>query len=147
MPLFACWARLKRSLGPLPAAIFVIHLTVTSPWSYWHTVCQTSARSSSWAWQHQCLLCQLNIMPRERKCGIWCQLAREKIYAKHVYLCLLYLRGIHNLASSDYILHHRKMCSHWSCLEWFFIQNLCRYKKNSKSQCNKGRKEHGDRTR
>lgn len=31
------WAPFKRSLGPLPAAIFMIHLTVIPPWSYWHT--------------------------------------------------------------------------------------------------------------
>lgn len=31
-------APLKRRLGPLPAAIVLMHLTVTPPCSFWHTV-------------------------------------------------------------------------------------------------------------
>lgn len=89
--VFACWPWHKRSLGPLPAAIFFIHLTITSPWSCWHTVCQTSVRFSSWVWQHQCLLCRFNIMPRDRKHGISCQRAHDKFYAKHVSICVFYV--------------------------------------------------------
>ena len=69
-------APLKRCLGPLPAAVFSMHLTVTPPWSYWHAVSPPHLFALPLGPDNiNVCFADFKMMPGERNCGILHQLA------------------------------------------------------------------------